>query len=663
MPDTITPPSKYERKLLKAAQNNDYYKAEKIISGRTHWLKGYLKTKPVRPDKEIDGTTALQVAVENGNSELVRLFSQQAEHDGYIIQPSTLLHLAAQKNNIDMVTTLIACGADINARNHDNQTPLEVAANRKPHYHPEMTRFLLDKGAEISPELGMSVFCNALQEGDIDTAHSVLRRNIVDINAKMPLMENGQLIEELPLIWGRNKYPIVGLLLENGANIAMQGKNGETPISIAAAASEEMGGMEVVRALAETYKKHHSDADMKQILSSPNADGTTALTHTKNIKTFEYLWKQGLRPTKEDCLTQAYSELIKHYTKSYYNSGNSKGRQESNWKQVIDLQISAKGHNIEAIDKYVSIGKKEDGIHSGGLVISLSSDPNKPEGERIKYWMQKSTEIKDKPSAANHLTFALKDVYYHQLAADIFGKENAPKAKFVRQYTAKPEHIHYVSRFLAPPAQTTDMFSMILFEQPPPSSGASPLPGALESAAYMLTIGNNDIKPVHFIKATREDTTVRMYGIDYEMGGSVSSFGGSQYQKDNIALKDEASSQALASTLSGDKLNQPEYIDKIQAILGNPDQNQILNAVSDIAVKISAHNVSSGSDLLPHDFATPRKIIAKMTDQYQKAGYGQLLPTDTTPLINETKKDTDRAKSWVDMIRKKPQPDPTPSRS
>jgi len=66
---------------------------------------------------------------------------------GYGHFKETLLHIAVHNDKMDIVKYLLTNGADINARDNVNYTPL-VEAARRPIPNMDMVKYLLDNGAD-----------------------------------------------------------------------------------------------------------------------------------------------------------------------------------------------------------------------------------------------------------------------------------------------------------------------------------------------------------------------------------------------------------------------------------------------------------------------------------------------------------------------------------
>jgi len=94
---------------------------------------------------------------ENMQTQVERMADDPAEMKEYVLSQdditghykngNTLLHYAANRGYLDIVTLLLKKGADINARNDDGRTPLHEAMSYRRY---EVARFLIVKGANTS---------------------------------------------------------------------------------------------------------------------------------------------------------------------------------------------------------------------------------------------------------------------------------------------------------------------------------------------------------------------------------------------------------------------------------------------------------------------------------------------------------------------------------
>ena len=117
-------------------------------------------------------------------------------------------HTAVYWGQKAVIETLVAKGADINAKEKDGTTPLHEAVGKK---HTEIVKFLLDKGAEINTKGGWQrqtpLHC-AVRVGDSNTVELLLAHG-ADINAKdrfgdTPLLKAVSSVKRAP---GPEKHP------------------------------------------------------------------------------------------------------------------------------------------------------------------------------------------------------------------------------------------------------------------------------------------------------------------------------------------------------------------------------------------------------------------------------------------------------------------------
>ena len=124
------------------------------------------------------------------------------------------MHYAGRNGHKDIVNLLIAKGADVNAKNGEGLMPLDIAINAN---HRDIVELLIAKGAEVSIH-------TAVRLGDVDRIRSVLEKG-ADVNAQD---KNGV----TPLHLATNK-DVAELLLAKGADIKAKDQNGKTPLDAA----------------------------------------------------------------------------------------------------------------------------------------------------------------------------------------------------------------------------------------------------------------------------------------------------------------------------------------------------------------------------------------------------------------------------------------------
>ncbi|CAI7565786.1 unnamed protein product [Penicillium glandicola] len=226
-------------------------------------------------DKSDGSVTPLYCACLDGHFQVAQILLQWqpdiiATHKGL-----GALAAASSGGFLDIVQLLIERGANINAPNRFESTPLMKACYGD---HIEVVRLLLDEGAEVNHpgQLLLTPVNLASYYGLLDIAQLLIERG-ADINAPD---EDG----ETPLYHACQKghIEIVRLLLDRGADINAPDEDGETPLYHAC----RKGHTEIVRLLLDR------GAD----INAPDEDGETPLCnacYNGHIETVRLLLDRG----------------------------------------------------------------------------------------------------------------------------------------------------------------------------------------------------------------------------------------------------------------------------------------------------------------------------------------------------------------------------------
>ena len=103
------------------------------------------------------------------------LYSEEFNPSGVQAEGNTLLHYAAEKDNLKLVQMAVNWEMDINAKNDDGNTALMIAAMKAS--NTEVLKYLLDKGADVNvkTEFGESAY-------DLASENELLAKSNADIN-------------------------------------------------------------------------------------------------------------------------------------------------------------------------------------------------------------------------------------------------------------------------------------------------------------------------------------------------------------------------------------------------------------------------------------------------------------------------------------------------
>ena len=159
-----------------------------------------------------------------------------AKSDKKLIDPIHL-RIAARDGDIDKIKSLIANGADVNAKNFEGDTPIHVAVmqNRK-----DVVELLINKGANVNVECEEDCYMQDILSSTANTPLQIaalkgyseiaelLIKNGAKVNAKA---KSGHTALHYAVFKGHKA--IVDLLLDNQADPHLKDKNGRTILEIA----------------------------------------------------------------------------------------------------------------------------------------------------------------------------------------------------------------------------------------------------------------------------------------------------------------------------------------------------------------------------------------------------------------------------------------------
>jgi ankyrin repeat protein len=126
------------------------------------------------------------------------------------------LHWAALRSNTDIVKLLIDAGADLEAEDFNNMTPLAWVVNKHETAAAAVVKLLIDAGADLTKTYesdGNTVLHWAAESGLVDIA-----KLLIDAGAD-PDAENKHAATPLHHAAGLHKVDIVKLLIDAGANL------------------------------------------------------------------------------------------------------------------------------------------------------------------------------------------------------------------------------------------------------------------------------------------------------------------------------------------------------------------------------------------------------------------------------------------------------------
>jgi len=140
---------------------------------------------------------------------------------------ASALHVAAERNDVIQIRSLLNEGIDIDTRNNNGETPLHVAARKG---HLKVVELLLTKGAELDArnKYSMTPTHRAAYAGHVEVVKLLLSKG-ADVNAK-----GNNAITPLYFAAQQGNIDIAELFLANGADVDVKDKRGLTPLFAAA---------------------------------------------------------------------------------------------------------------------------------------------------------------------------------------------------------------------------------------------------------------------------------------------------------------------------------------------------------------------------------------------------------------------------------------------
>ena len=169
--------------------------------------------------------TTLMEAAEKGHTDCVEYLIKNGAHFN--------MFDAAQIGMLDWLKRLVDAGQDVNQRDRKERTPLMCAAEKG---HTDCVEYLIQNGAQLDlKEDGLTALHLAALEGHLEVMKRLLEAG-QDVN------QRGR-SERTPLMWAANydRADCVEYLLQNGAQLDLKDKRGNTALHLAADAGQNRG--------------------------------------------------------------------------------------------------------------------------------------------------------------------------------------------------------------------------------------------------------------------------------------------------------------------------------------------------------------------------------------------------------------------------------------
>ena len=214
-------------KLLIKKKANQYFVFSKLIEQKDiSLIKWFIEKGADINTQNKDGNFA---------ETRIKWWEEQQNKDG-----KSALHLAVQKGNIELVKLLIKAGADVNISNNYGWTALHFAVRDNA---IELVKLLLKAGADVnmSNDIGWTVLHFLPLDHDmIENYKKILQLLLsagADINAQtidgLSALHFATFVDLSPKTTAEKTFEHVKLLLNSGADINLQNNRGETVLHLA----------------------------------------------------------------------------------------------------------------------------------------------------------------------------------------------------------------------------------------------------------------------------------------------------------------------------------------------------------------------------------------------------------------------------------------------
>jgi ankyrin repeat protein len=185
-----------------------------------------------------DGRTTLHLASQSGHLEVARmLVERDADVSAQDDDGRTTLHLASKSGHLEVARILIEGGADVSAQDEDGRTPLHLASKAG---RLEVARMLIERGADVSAldNEGQTPLQVASGAGEPEVAHMLIERGAAvltqDEGGWTPLHQasHGD--------WNGTSghLEVARMLIECGADLSARDKDDQTALHLALQAVE-----------------------------------------------------------------------------------------------------------------------------------------------------------------------------------------------------------------------------------------------------------------------------------------------------------------------------------------------------------------------------------------------------------------------------------------
>ena len=238
-----------------------------VRDGRVDLVKALVDRGADVNAKDSDDFTALTFAAAAGDAQIVStLLSHGADPNvAAVIRALTPLHLAARSGHQAAAASLLAAGANVDAKETGGQTPLFWAAVAD---YSDVVHTLLGAGAKVNlrDHDGNTVLCYAAATGGVDIIMQLISKG-ADLNPG--------LVTPLHAAASNDNVAAAECLLAHGAHVNAMDSEGETPLMRAATQSYE----DIVKVLL----RHGADPNVRSRAGKTAVEYATDLSVIRDL--------------------------------------------------------------------------------------------------------------------------------------------------------------------------------------------------------------------------------------------------------------------------------------------------------------------------------------------------------------------------------------------
>ena len=300
-----------------------------------------------------NGPLLINAAVSLGSNALTKFLIETggANVNERNYRGQTPLHIAINRDHVEIARLLIDKGADVNERNDQGLTPLDIAVIWD---KIEIAHLLIDKGADVNVRIdqGLTPLLFAMSLRKVEIAHLLIDKG-ADVNVR---------IDEslIPLLFamGLDKIEIARLLIEKSADVNVRNDRGITPLHIALFLDE----IEFARFLIDKG----ADVNVR------NDQGNTALHYAVSGSTYKFEFARLLIDKGADVNSKMEHDLWHQKiieegkkTKQYMTTEMLREIKESS--QITPLHVAAMFGHVSALHLLVENGANIEAQTEAGL--------------------------------------------------------------------------------------------------------------------------------------------------------------------------------------------------------------------------------------------------------------------------------------------------------